>query len=366
MTTWADYTEKLDEVKMVVSRNFNVLDVYYDAGVLTFTISDSWIKERFKECVRQLKSIGMISSAKRENGQIRIRVYPYKTTHVNRFRLPIILAIVTLITVAADGYLRSTAPIFRLLPISYGFGDMLYNAALFALGLFAIIFIHEMGHKTSAYIDGLSTTPPYFIPGLPGFIPTLGAVIFQRDPPTNRDDIFDIGVSGPLAGFLVCVAVTFVAFQTAVWVPVEQYLSIMRAVEVEGMVLEPPLLFRLVRILYGRPDEAPFFMTVGFAAWLGLVVTALNLFPIWQLDGGRIFGSFLSRRQHLAASYASIAVLVVSGYYFMAILILLLMSRRIDITPLDEVSPLSRGRKLSVVGVLALLVLSFVPVSRLF
>jgi membrane-associated protease RseP (regulator of RpoE activity) len=107
-------------------------------------------------------------------------------------------------------------------------------------------------------------------------------------------------------------------------------------------------------------------MTIGFAAWLGMVVTALNLLPIWQLDGGRIFRSFLTRRQHIIASYVSIAFLVISGYYFMAIMILLLMSRSVDIAPLDEVSPLSRGRKLSILGVLAMLILSFVPISRLF
>ncbi|MEM3122997.1 MAG: site-2 protease family protein [Nitrososphaerota archaeon] len=366
MTTWTGYSEQLDKIKMVVSRNFNVTDVYYEAGVLTFNISDSWIKERFKECVRQLKTIGMICTAKREGEWIKIRVYPYRTPPGNRFRLPLILAAVSLITVAADGYLRSAAPIFRLLPIPYGVSEVLFNSALFAGALFAIIFIHEMGHKISARLDGVSTSPPYFIPGLPGFIPTLGAVIFQKDPLTNRDDMFDIGVSGPLAGFVVCVAVTLAAFQTAVWVPVDQYVGIIRAVQAEGMVLEPPLLFRVVRILYGRPDDAPFFMTIGFAAWLGLVVTALNLLPIWQLDGGRIFRSFLTRRQHMAASYASIAILVASGYYFMAILILILMSRSVDITPLDEVSPLSMGRKLSIVGILSMLVLSFVPISRLF
>ncbi len=366
MTSWSAYSEQLEQIKLIVSRNFTITDVYYEAGILTFNIAETSIKERFKECVRQLKTIGMIATAKLEGGLVKIRIYPYLKAPDNKYRIPIILALVSILTVAADGYLRSTAPIFRLLPIPYGLNEMILNASLFAAALFSIIFFHEMGHKLSARIDGISTSPPYFIPGLPGFLPTLGAVIFQKDPLTNRDDMFDIGVSGPVAGFVVCLAVTFVAFQTAVWIPVDSYLNLLKTFEAEGAVLQPPLLFTLIRMLYGRPDEAPFFMTIGFAAWLGMVVTALNLLPIWQLDGGRIFRSFLTRRQHLIASYLSIGFLVISGYYFMAILILLLMSRSIDITPLDEVSPLSRGRKLGILGVLAMLILSFVPITRLF
>jgi membrane-associated protease RseP (regulator of RpoE activity) len=110
----------------------------------------------------------------------------------------------------------------------------------------------------------------------------------------------------------------------------------------------------------------PFFMPVGFAAWLGMVVTALNLMPIWQLDGGRIFRSFLTRRQHMIASYLALGVLVLSGYYFMALLLILMMGRSVDIVPLDDVSPLSRWRKVSLLGLAAILMLSFVPLTRLF
>ncbi|GBC69512.1 hypothetical protein HRbin01_01211 [archaeon HR01] len=364
--SWGSYYDQLEQIKLVLARNFTVVDVYFEAGVLTFKVSETWIKERFRECVKQLKSINMIATARLESDGVKIRVYPYRLPPANRYRLPIILALVSIVAVAADGYLRSTSSVFNLLPIRYGFPDMVFNAAIYATSLFAIIFIHEMGHKISARIDGVATSAPYFIPGLPGFIPTLGAVIFQKEPLTNRDDMFDIGVSGPVAGFIVCVVVTFIAFETAIWIPIDRYIGIISAISAEGAVLEPPLLIQLVGMLYSRGGEAPFFMNVGFAAWLGLVVTALNLLPIWQLDGGRIFRSFLSRRQHIAASYISIAILVASGYYFMAIMILLLMSRSADIAPLDEVSPLSPGRKLSIIGIMAILILSFVPISRLF
>jgi membrane-associated protease RseP (regulator of RpoE activity) len=164
----------------------------------------------------------------------------------------------------------------------------------------------------------------------------------------------------------VALAVTFIAFETAVWVPVERYTELLQMAARQGAVVEVPTIFILIGQLYAREGMVPFFMPVGFAAWLGMVVTALNLMPIWQLDGGRIFRSFLTRRQHQIASYLALGVLVLSGYYFMALLLILMMGRSVDIVPLDDVSPLSRWRKVSLLGLAAILVLSFVPLTRLF
>ncbi|MEM0452432.1 MAG: site-2 protease family protein, partial [Nitrososphaerota archaeon] len=190
--------------------------------------------------------------------------------------------------------------------------------------------------------------------------------IFQKSPIVNRDDMFDIGVSGPIAGFLVSIGVLILAFTTANWVSLEEYEIIVQTIEKEGGVLLPsPLIFYLIRPLFGRPDMIPVFTTVGFAAWLGMLVTALNLFPAWQLDGGRIFRSFLTVRQHRIAGYLSAAVLALTGYLFFAILILLIMPRTPDIAPLDQVSPLSYKRKLAVIGVVAILAVTFVPLGLL-
>ncbi|MCS6770261.1 MAG: site-2 protease family protein [Candidatus Caldarchaeum sp.] len=356
----------VDAAKAVLGSNFTVNNVYFEAGVLTFEVAEKAIKERFKRCVVELKRIGLIATARMENGVVKVRVFPYVKPPKNDVRIPIVLGIATIITVSFDGFLRSTGRIFSLVHPGYGVMDVLFNGLVFSTALLSIIFIHEMGHKLSARIDGVSASHPYFIPGFPGVIPTLGAVIFQKEPLTNRDDMFDIGISGPVAGFITAIAVAIVAFQTATWVPVEQYRSLVEAAAREGSVVDVPLIFTLIRSLYGRPDEVPFFMTVGFAAWLGMVVTALNLMPVWQLDGGRIFRSFLSRRQHVIASYIAIGVLVITGYYFMALLLILMMGRNIDIVPLDDVSPLSFWRKVSLVGLAAMLVLSFVPLNTVF
>ena len=243
------------------------------------------------------------------------------------------------------------------------FIDQLIEGLLFTISLIAIIGIHELGHKISAKIDGIESSPPYFIPGIPFMLPTFGAIIFQKSPVVNRDDMFDIGFSGPIAGFLVSIGVAILSFLRGTWVPIDEFRSVIEQAEKAGGVpLPSPLLFYLIRPLFGHPDKLPLTSpALSFAAWLGLLVTALNLFPVWQLDGGRIFRSILSPRQHRIASYISIAVLAFTGYFFFALLLLLLMPRVPDIPPLDQVSPLSRSRKLMFIAVFAMLVLSFVP-----
>jgi len=359
------YIDNVDLVKSIVTRYFTVSDVFLDAGILTFNVYDEDIKERFRKLYKELKQHDLIPTAAREDGRVLVRVFPKPRVEppIPRSRtLPLILFIATLGTIAIDGYLRSSTTVYEVITGKTGFIDRFLDALLFAVSLIAIIGVHELGHKISAKIDYMESSPPYFIPGIPTMIPTFGALIFQKSPIINRDDMFDIGVSGPIAGFLVSIGVLLVSFMTARWIPVTEYEVIVEQVVREGgLLLPPPLIFYLARPLFGRLDMVPLFTTVGFAAWLGMLITALNLFPAWQLDGGRIFRSFLSSRQHRIAGYISVVILAVTGYFFFAILILLLMPRTPDIPPLDQVSPLSKGRKTAIILVVAILVLTFVP-----
>ena len=96
---------------------------------------------------------------------------------------------------------------------------------------------------------------------------------------------------------------------------------------------------------------------IMFAAWLGFLITFLNLLPAWQLDGGHMARVILGKKWHKIATYASMGVLVLLNYWMMAILILLLSSRSRDAQPLDDISPLSKNRKLIYIGVIILAVL---------
>ncbi len=361
-----EFYANVDEVRERVEGYFRVEDVFFDAGVLTFVLEEQDIKDGFKRLYRELKPLKLIPTAGRDHeGRITIKVYPYTGARSFEPRiksLPLILFAATLGTVGVDGFLRASSPIYRLIMGRVTIWDTIIEGLLFTAALMAIIGIHELGHKISAKIDGVDSSPPYFIPGIPTVLPTFGAVIFQKEPIINRDDMFDAGFSGPITGFIVALGVAVAAYMRAVWFTPEEFMSIVSEIErAGGVALPSPLIFVILRPLFGNPGMIPMFTTLGFAAWLGMLITALNLFPVWQLDGGRIFRSILNARQHRIASYVSIAVLAITGYFFFALLLLILMPRTPDIAPLDQVSPLSRGRKLTFIAVFLMMVVSFVP-----
>jgi len=347
------YYDRLDEIKLVVERYFTVEDVFYEAGLLTFIISEREIKENFRKLYRDLRRLGFLPTARWRDEKVAIRIFKYQepiAPFLKFRRLPLYLFIATLGIVAVDGFLRSWG---------MGLANRILETILYTASIMLIIGLHEFGHIISAKKSGIEASPPYFIPGIPLFLPTFGAVIFQKEPIVNRDDMFDIGFSGPLVSFIVSIGVAILAFQRAVWVP-EAKLPSMNVT-----YLPSPLLLSLLQLVFYRPGMVPVLTSIGFAAWLGFLITAANLFPIWQLDGGRIFRSVLSARQYKIANYISLAVLAISGYFLFALLLLLLMSGARDIPPLDEVSPLSRGRKLAFVAVFAMIILSFVPIFAL-
>ncbi|MCS7094769.1 MAG: site-2 protease family protein [Thaumarchaeota archaeon] len=357
------HEEEVKKLTEAVSRHFTVVDARYEGGVLTYRVREEEVKRPFKALFKDVWREGYVPTAERDELGIRIRFFRASQISSKRSPLPILLLTFTIITTFVDGQFRSTDVARFFGP---PFDSVVFNAIVYTVALLAIIGIHEMGHKLSAKIDGIETSLPHFIPGIPGSIPTFGAVIFQRSPVVNKDDLFDLGVSGPIAGFLVALVVTAYSFLSASWVPIEEILQLAQ----EGRVgtLRAPLIFEFFAAAFRQRGEGlvPVFPTVVFAAWLGMVVTSLNLLPIWQLDGGRIFRSFLSKRGHTIASYISIAFLIMTGYLLFAILLLLLMRNPVDVTVLDNVSKLSTGRKIAVAGVFGMLALTFVIIQPLF
>jgi membrane-associated protease RseP (regulator of RpoE activity) len=174
----------------------------------------------------------------------------------------------------------------------------------------------------------------------------------------NKDDLFDIGISGPVTGFIASIVVLFIAFNEATWMTIEEARKLISSGEIG--VLPSPLIFELANQILGKPGFVPIFPLIGFAAWLGMVVTSLNLLPIWQLDGGRIFRSIAGPKTHSILSYATIGLLILTGYIPLALLLLLFMRNPADFAPLDNVSPLSLWRRLSIAGIIAMISVTFV------
>lgn len=206
---------------------------------------------------------------------------------------------------------------------------------------------------------------PYFIPAPPGLGGTFGAVITQKEPPTNRDDLFDLGLSGPLVGFLVTVLVTIVGLKLSFIVPADDVAAWMVAFpEVRFQSIPFPLLIDYLAQLF-RPTPEGMVMIlhpVGFAAWVGCIVTFINLMPSWQLDGGHISRALLGEANHKMLSVVGILLMLLSGYFIMAVMLAFFMMRSggRSASLLDDVSPLSLSRKLLALVYLGMIVLTLV------
>lgn len=185
------------------------------------------------------------------------------------------------------------------------FSDFLRHCSVglpFALWMFAILAAHEMGHYVACRFYGIPATWPYFFPAPTFLVGTFGAVIRIRAPIPHRRALFDVAIAGPVAGLVVVVGAMVVGIRGAVALPED--------VQAAGMVYSLPWLGGwLLRVL--RPGET--LQTNGTlgAAWAGFLVTALNLFPAGQLDGGHIAYA-VSRRLHRWFSRGAIVLAATS------------------------------------------------------
>ncbi len=357
------FDRDLDVLKQRVASNFRVRDVFYDRGLLTFEVEPGDHKIKFKQLKEELKDLNRVPLLGLEDGRVLLRIVGYRRRLSKKTRVPLILLFATIGTISVDGALRTIGDTFYLELISpVTLPKLILHVAVYTAILLGVFGLHELGHKIASARSGMDSSPPYFIPGVPGFQPTMGAIIFQREPITNRDELFDIGLSGPLVGFLVTVVATALAFAMAP-IPTQAQWQSWEASGVEFQEFPVPLLFDIVMSAAVPGSRGVYVTPLILACWLGSIVTSLNLMPIWQLDGSRTFGALLPERAQRIASYVALVVLFVSGWFSFAFILLLFMyglPRASSIPLLDRCSPLSRSRKAAFVGVLLMLALTYV------
>jgi membrane-associated protease RseP (regulator of RpoE activity) len=239
----------------------------------------------------------------------------------------------------------------------YEHPEMLLLGVPFSFTLLAILFTHEMGHYVACKIHAIDVSYPYFIPA-PTLIGTFGAFIRIRSPITTRRALFDVGLSGPVAGFVIAVPAMAWAVATSRVVP--------------GVELNAPLIFgnapltRLFIALF-HPHVDPSWVLlspVGRAAWVGFFATAFNLLPMWQLDGGHIVYSLTSRWHQRISLTLATALLICGalawpGWYLWGG-VLLVLSLRLRHPPVyDYWQPLDRTRRVWAVAALAIFIACF-------
>lgn len=353
---------------------FQVEEEFYNHGTPTYIVSpmkeegSQSMKQAFKELAERIRDIGYLPHLKRFEGRYKISILRRPSHKKTGYKRNIILFIATLGTVFFDGYLRSNNPVLTqiLMTDIPAWG----NAIIFTLGIIAIFGLHELGHKALSMLRGIEASMPYFIPGPPGMGGTFGAVITQKDPPVNRDDLFDLGLSGPLTGFIATCLVAVIGLKLSFVVPAANLTSWMTEFPEVGFTSLPfPLLLDLLsKWLRPTPEGHILLMhPLGFAAWVGCLITFLNLIPAWQLDGGHISRSLLGKDVHKIVSFAGILLMAISGYFVMAALVLFFLLRGggRELELLDDISPLSRTRKFAVVLYLAMVALTLVMIFPL-
>jgi membrane-associated protease RseP (regulator of RpoE activity) len=312
--------------------------------------------------VERLRPFGYTPFLRAEGGETVLQALPLvETVERSRPLVNVALFVVTCITTLMSGALFFASPTFAPFGAGGTLGTLLTGAP-FAATLLAILGVHEFGHYFTARYHRASVSLPFFIPAPPVVLfGTLGAIIRMRSPARDRNSLLDIAAAGPLAGLLVAIPAILVGlgWSTVAAIPPG-----------EALHFGDPLLLRwIVRLYFGAiPDGMDVFLhPVAVAGWAGFFVTALNLFPVGQLDGGRIAYALFGRR-HRAVGVVAFGALLVLGvvtrslnWFVWAGLLFFLVGFHHS-PPVDDVTPLTRGRRLLGLLCLILLVLLIPPV----
>ena len=333
-----------DEIISRVSSIFDVKEIIININDIEFKIEDKNFKDKFVNLARQLEARNFAPRLEKSSGQMYIfvtKLPKVKRKWLSKSWVPRILFAATVTMVLIDGYFR-TDFVNSLAFI----GNPFEMSILYAFSLIGILGVHESGHLFMAKKHKIRTTWPYFIPGVPVFgIPTFGALIQSRGLTINRDILFDVAIAGPIAGLVIAIIVCIFGAYTSPEISNELADELFS--ESQLMKMNMPILMSVSLDLFdkGGSDKEVIMSPILFAAWLGFLITFLNLLPAWQLDGGHMARALFGKKWHQIATYASMGVLALLGYWFMALFILILSTRSRDAKPLDDISPLTKNRK---------------------
>ena len=337
-----------DKITQLVESEFQIEESLIDQGIATYFLK--WpqeTKQAFLRLLNRLEEVNRTAFLRKVEARVVLRVGEKPSVKPSNPGTYWILFLATIATTFATGYF--------LLPPEAGL-DPLVSGAIFSASIMTVLGLHEMGHKITANRNKVEATSPYFVPGPPP-LGTLGAVIVQKSLPPNRDALFDIGSNGPIAGFIV--ALVFSAIGITLSIPGEVS---------PGQFLEPlswiPMIEAMSRLnlipLVSSPNNGLYLHPIATAGWAGMIVTMLNLLPAAMLDGGHVAKSIVPDRFRYILTIVSVVTLVLVGSEFWIFaIIVIFMSTFKHPGPLDDVSGLSKKRKVIALCLIAFFVLSF-------
>jgi membrane-associated protease RseP (regulator of RpoE activity) len=243
--------------------------------------------------------------------------------------------------------------------------DSIKNGLIFSICLLIILTLHEAGHYLACRYYNVAATLPYFIPAPPPLLTgTFGAFIKIKSPFPSRRAIFDIGIAGPIAGFIATVPIAIVAILTA-----QTRTSLPKG---EVLVFHDPLLLHLISNIFNVDLSLIEPNSYYLAAWIGLLVTCLNLMPVGQLDGGHTTYAMFGSRIHKIlgfVAFITMAITAILGMLWYSVptgivytILLFIMLRIRHPQAIDETKGLGRNRILIMTFTILIFILSFVPI----
>ncbi|MCU0852228.1 MAG: site-2 protease family protein [Thermoplasmata archaeon] len=352
-------SKEIEKVKSLVAKHFPVYDVRVSYDVVEFfvRIDKATLEDTFEKMREDMSGQGYIPMILYDKGEHIVTVARKPPQKFRSFYVNLAMLAVTLVTTIIAGafywagYGTDSEELITAETLSMGF-------LTFALPLLGILGIHELGHYFMARHRKVAASLPFFIPFIPP-LGTLGAFISLRDPIPNKKRLIEIGVAGPIAGFLLTIPIAILGLilTNDVAKPVPDN------VDPSGMIgVGFPLIYMWIAELVPATGDYLLHPT-AFAAWVGFLVTAINLLPAGQLDGGHIARALLgSRAKYL--SWAVVGVLVALSYWYTGWILFALFVLFVGVRhppPLNDISELDWKRKGLGAFAIVMLVIAFVP-----
>jgi len=355
-----------------VGQRFPFYDMKVTPQALVFFchIDEPTINDNFEALRLAIKDKGYIPMLQLQNGEYLLYIMKKQHRKTRSIYINIVLLAVTIITTTMAGailWFNYNNPTTNLDILTYyakslEAGNLLFGFLTFSLPLMLILGIHETGHYLVSRKHHVEASLPFFIPlpPIPGALDlgTFGAVISTRDPIPNRKALLHIGASGPICGFLTAIPVVIIGFflmqQNPVPIPASA----------GSIQFIPPLLIQWIGMLFTIPSNAIIHPTL-FAGWVGIFLTAVNLLPVGQLDGGHVARAVF-KDKHRYISWGIVIMLLAlglfyTGWFMFAFIVLIFLGTQHQ-PPLNEFSPLERREILIALAILVIFILSFAPI----
>ncbi len=352
---------------------FYIDEIITDAVSRVFQIHDRWKLEEQNYWVFVGRFIGnpddgvellqdifeplkfLVAVREEPNGFYKVVIMKAPAVKRDKLWINVLLFVLTLISTFWVGSIMALSRFPR------SFGEFLLGYE-FAIPLLLILGIHELGHYYMARKHKVQSTLPYFIPFPFNMVGTLGAFIKLKSPIPSKKALLDIGIAGPIAGFVIAIPVAIFGLKHSQLYPLD-YVTASRF----GIEFGEPLIFMILRYLtLGASSFHNYPVALSpsaFAAWVGFFVTSLNLLPVGQLDGGHILYS-VADKWHKDISRLFVLVLILLGFFWAGWLIwgfLLIILGIRHPEPLNEITRLDTKRRWLAFLALILLILTFVP-----